>query len=38
MIGWLYPKGAVDRPVGFRNSVRGLSGGLGWLVDTFALP
>jgi hypothetical protein len=24
--------------VGFRNSVRGLTGGLGWRVDTFALP
>ena len=26
------------RRVGFRNSVRGLIGGLGWLLDTFALP
>jgi hypothetical protein len=26
------------RPVGFRNSVRGSTGGLGWRVDTFALP
>jgi hypothetical protein len=31
-------RGRERDPVGFRNSVRGLTGGLGWSLDTFALP
>jgi len=30
--------GLAAKRVGFRNSVRGLTGGLGWSLDTFALP
>jgi polar amino acid transport system substrate-binding protein len=29
---------ALNKRVGFRNSVRGLTGGFGWWLDTFALP
>jgi hypothetical protein len=29
---------ATAEPVGFKNSVRGLTGGFGWWLDTFAFP